>query len=375
MRITSFFLSSCIVLCGCATSVVSDRYVSDIDPKYSGAYLCSSEYNASALCYFNKSKSWSNTTRSNEGEQVENLGVKIQNAYCSDGSPRRSFDRKITLVLPQPPAGLPINRANEMIETIKQAARLKIKMLFMDRPPEFEEALLGRQNVKRPPFVVSIPMKQEPVKSFFKRQRLNAKADLNAQGIIAIRDGSEITMGWAPLSLTTLDSNFMGDSFRMPGKIAGSDHAHKQGQYVSLPKNPRLPLNTWLPHSYEVLALFETAMWDSENQILIYTSWTDLEVMRREFVLDVPENEQGSVFKVWPRGYDSRSYNRNVFGGNVEQSVMLKDQDQIWEHYLHEFTQVTEEATADPRTINFKVSLDLGWYCKYGRSVQSLKSE
>jgi hypothetical protein len=360
---------------------VGDNNSGDIDPKYSGAYLCSSGSEASALCDFNKSKPYV-TSALGRDQTAKTLltepakaASQVRNAYCAGDNQRLPVEEKFAVVVPLPPDGIPVNHANELVESFKQTARKRIKQIFMARPPDFDQSLLGEQNPKLPPFILSIHMNQESVRSFFKRQRLETKAEQNSAGIIAIREGAVIAMGWAPLSITTLEPNFMQDAFHMPGKIGQTVFPTVPSWHTTLPINPLKPLSTWLPYSRETLAVFEKKPFDSNNQVLIYTSWVDLETMKREFVLDVSESEQRKVFKKWPRGYDDRPYNRNVVGGNAEQGFMLRDRVQLWDHYIHDFTEVREEATSDPRTINFKARLDLGWFCKYGRPVQSLKSE
>jgi hypothetical protein len=77
----------------------------------------------------------------------------------------------------------------------------------------------------------------------------------------------------------------------------------------------------------------------------------------------IPEPEQR---RLW----GSRTYFTTGSGFNL--SAAVRERDRLWERYLQTFTSRKEAQSANPRLVDYEVSLDLGLFCAYGRAVADL---
>ena len=281
--------------------------------------------------------------------------------YCSAGSQKTAMEKKVQVILPKIPAGLPLDQTSKIRADLKVAAESRLKELFtfsLSPLPGSRSAyrennkFIIRNNQPENPFYFRLPISSlKEIKNHF----MNAlsTSDLSTPGhkfgtifsdfvFLVSRDG--LMLGWAGDVQTVYFAEQAGFSSHWYAP-SGKPSEFKKEPFDSV---------------YSVS--------ESEGNIALReATLLDLTLLVRGYSIVPKSEKQEEVF-----GNRIDQYNDDE---TVNIQAVLRLHDQAWRAYFDKFVSIQAAQTDDPAVLSETVKLDLNNFCKYATFSKDLVSK
>lgn len=264
----------------------------------------------------------------------EDDSMAIFKTLCRGGKPARKVEHQLKYVLPFPPKGIPLSKANTFIESHQALMRAEVANFY------YWLMFMGRSKHGEPLFMVS-SLEESAVVAGLSRRTLKEVSNLRVEQL----------QHFPPVIIKTADDKLVMsvvDKKEYFGHIKDTN-----GRIVSGFYQPPAGFNGRIP-----LELFSIG---------------------RHFVILASKEER----RPWKKVYQARSKGQIasledegeiVPGEILSHDILLKSREDIWREYLVSNTDIRESNTDDGAIFAFNLKLNTEPMCRSGRPINDLKS-
>lgn len=300
----------------------------------------------------------------------------IFNLFCESGRVVRLPKRKVSLLVPAPPAGVPLDVAlSDRTKYVSSVTEFLKSRFFIKFSPanyiDSKEIERIRNGLKEHTFHESLKLAGFEFNDF-KRTRAASKASPSKFKPIAVTFPDDETIYIGRFEVNEIQYNF---EKTVLGKFDPSLEIAEKDDIENIFRSTR-HFAKWSKDKDPDLFLVAKRGWRVKSSVddkkksvtypLDFGFFGDLATLKSSFTMIVPRAKQEELFH--------RSFGYGD-GGELVPSRLIEESKSLWQEYVKTFTTLKEAPSSDPSVLNFEVSLDLGLFCKTAKPLSAFSSK